>query len=66
VTSLLFIIGMSIGPVISSLFLQNFKTLIYNNNNFLPSSEAYNLIFLTAASISLVPAILILYLKKIK
>lgn len=66
VTSLLFIIGMSIGPVISSLFLQNFKTLIYENNNFLPSSEAYNLIFLTAASISLVPTILILYIKKIK
>ena len=66
VTSLLFIIGMSIGPVISSLFLQNFKTTIYENNNFLPSSEAYDLIFLTAASISLLPTILIICIKKLK
>jgi MFS family permease len=63
VTSLLFIIGMSIGPTVSGLFLQNFTQTIDGNGSF-PTAQAYDMIFLIAAFISIVPMVLILIVSK--
>jgi MFS family permease len=63
VTSLLFIIGMAIGPAISGLFLQNFTQAIDGIGSF-PSSHAYDMIFLIAAFISISPVVLILIVNK--
>lgn len=63
VTSLLFIIGMSIGPTVSGLFLQNFTQTIDGNGAF-PASQAYDMIFLIAAFISIIPVVLILVVSK--
>lgn len=43
--------GMAIGPVISSLYLQSYQTTICNEQecSLVPSSNAFNLIFLAAA-----------------
>jgi MFS family permease len=57
--------GISIGPVISGLFMQNFQTTIDNMQiELIPSSEAYNLIFLTAAIASFVFVVMAFILKK--
>lgn len=63
VTSLLFIIGMSIGPAVSGLFLQNFIVVINGTGPF-PSSQAYDMIFFIAALISISPVVLILIVSK--
>ena len=63
VTSLLFIIGMAIGPAVSGLFLQNFIEVIDGKGAF-PSIQAYNMIFLIAALISVFPVVLILMVHK--
>jgi MFS family permease len=63
VTSLLFIIGMSIGPAISGLFLQNFTKVIDGIVSF-PSPQAYDMIFLIAAFLSILPVVLILIVSK--
>jgi MFS family permease len=63
VTSLLFIIGMAIGPAVSGLFLQNFTEVIDGIGAF-PSLEAYSMIFLIAAFISILPMALILIVNK--
>jgi MFS family permease len=63
VTSLLFIIGMAIGPAVSGLILQNFTGVIDGIGVF-PSLQAYSMIFLIAAFISIVPMALILIVNK--
>lgn len=63
VTSLLFIIGMSIGPVVSGLYLQNFTDFIDGAGPF-PTTQAYDTIFLIAAFISILPMVLILVVSK--
>jgi len=53
-TALLFFVGMSIGPAIAGVYMQTHQVFIRNNNigssigSFYPSSQSYNLIFLTA------------------
>jgi Na+/melibiose symporter-like transporter len=59
--------GMAIGPVMSSLYLQSFQTNFCNEQqkcSLIPSSEAFNLIFITAAMASFVFIIIGLVLKK--
>jgi MFS family permease len=59
--------GMAIGPVMSSLYLQSYQTNFCNEPqecSLIPSSEAFNLIFITAAMASFVFVILGLILKK--
>ncbi|MDQ6723170.1 MAG: MFS transporter, partial [Thermoproteota archaeon] len=59
--------GMAIGPVISGLYMQNYQTnIIINNLKILsiPSSQAYELIFLTATIASFIFIIMTLFLKK--
>jgi hypothetical protein len=63
VTSLLFIIGMSIGPAVSGLYLQSFTEVIDGTGSF-PSSQAYDMIFLIAALVSILPMGLILIVSR--
>jgi MFS family permease len=60
ITTLLFLVGMSIGPAISGMFMEQYR---FNANAVVgsyPSGEAYNLIFLTGALISIVAVALTL------
>ena len=58
--------GMAIGPVTSSLYLQSYQTTICNEQecSLFPSSNTFNLIFLTAATVSIAFIIIGLILKK--
>lgn len=55
-TSLLRIVGSSIAPAVAAMFMQGYQytTNIGGKSQSFPSSEAYNLIFLTAAILSIV------------
>ena len=64
ITMLLFLIGMSLGPAISGIYLESFKSTIDNTNGSYPTPVAYDLIFLTAALISILSVILTLFITK--
>ena len=69
ITVLLFLIGMSIGPAISGIYLETFQSpIILNNISYsFPSAFSYDMIFLTSALLSFIFLILaILTAKKIK
>ena len=72
IASLLRIVGSSIGPALAAVYLQSYQYKVVNisvSNGQLqhlvafPNAEAYNLIFLTAAILSLVSISLALFLK---
>jgi len=68
ITVLLFLLGMSIGPAISGIYLETFQSSIMLNNisYYFPSEFAYDMIFFTATLLSLIFLILaILTAKKI-
>lgn len=61
--------GMAIGPVISSLYLESFQINFCNEQqqqqcSLIPSNEAFNLVFITAALASFAFIIIGLYLKR--
>jgi hypothetical protein len=57
--------GMAIGPVISGLYMQNFQTTKDSNQTgLIPSGEAYDLIFMTAALTSFIFVLMAFILKK--
>lgn len=58
ITVLLFMIGMSMGPVISGLFLESHQAQIIDYKESFPNPMAYNLIFITLVVISLISLIL--------
>jgi MFS family permease len=63
--SLLRIVGSSIGPALAAMYLQSYQYKVGNvqlQQSF-PNAEAYNLIFLTAAILSLVSILLALLLR---
>ena len=69
ITVLLFLIGMSIGPAISGIYLETFQfPIMLNNISYsFPSAFSYDMIFLTSALLSFIFLILaILTAKKIK
>ena len=67
ITMLLFLIGMSVGPTISGIYLQSFQSSIKGINGLFPSTFSYNMIFLTAVLISISSIILtILVTRKLK
>jgi len=69
ITVLLFLIGMSIGPAISGIYLETFQSPIMLNkiSYSFPSAFSYDMIFLTSALLSFIFLILaILTAKKIK
>jgi len=49
---LIFLIGSSVGPVIAGIYLQTNQVFVESISASFPSPESYNLIFLTAALIS--------------
>lgn len=57
-------IGMSIGPVIGGMYMQTYQETISGLSTSFPSSEAYDLIFLTASISSLSFIILAIILKR--
>jgi hypothetical protein len=65
-SSLLRIIGASIGPAIAGMYMQTNQLLIVldGNNLYVPSDLSFTLIFLTAALASIGSIILALILKK--
>ena len=68
ITVLLFLLGMSIGPAISGIYLETFQSSIMLNNisYYFPSEFAYDMIFFTATLLSLIFLMLaILTAKKI-
>ncbi len=52
ITMLLFLIGMSVGPAISGIYLESFKSSIKGIDGGYPSNFSYDMIFLTAVVIS--------------
>ncbi len=69
ITVLLFLLGMSIGPAISGIYLETFQSSIMLNNisYYFPSEFAYDMIFFTATLLSLIFLMLaILTAKKIR
>lgn len=60
ITTLLFLVGMSIGPAISGMFMQQYRVIVDSVVGSYPSGEAYNFIFLTSALISIVSVALTL------
>jgi MFS family permease len=61
---LFFLIGMSLGPAISGIFLEIFRSTIYNANESYPTAVAYDLIFLTALLISISSVILTIFITR--
>ncbi len=47
ITMLLFLIGMSVGPTISGIYMESFKSTVNGMDGSFPSSFAYDVIFLT-------------------
>ena len=60
ITTLLFLVGMSIGPAISGMFMEQYRIIVDAGVGSYPSGEAYSLIFLTGALISIVTVALTL------
>ena len=58
ITMLLFLIGMSVGPAISGIYLESFKSSIKGIDGYYPSSFSYDMIFLTAVILSIFSIIL--------
>ena len=63
-TVVLNIVGSSIGPAIAAVFLQMNQASINGVSGSFPSAASYNLIFLTAAIISLVSIVLVIIIKQ--
>jgi MFS family permease len=67
IASLLRIVGSSIGPALAAVYLQSYQykpvNMIDNAQQSFPNAEAYNLIFLTAAILSLASISLALFLR---
>jgi MFS family permease len=61
----LFLIGSSIGPAIAGIYMQTHQELVKGvNGGSFPSAISYNLIFLTAASISAISITLVIILRR--
>jgi hypothetical protein len=61
----LFLIGSSIGPAIAGIYMQTHQELVKGvNSGSFPSAISYNLIFLTAASISAISITLVIILRR--
>jgi MFS family permease len=61
-TVMLNLIGGAVGPTIAGIYMQTKQVFV--NDSLFPSPQSYNLIFLSAALLSLVSILLILIIKK--
>ncbi len=59
------IIGSSIGPALAAMYMQSHRYVVNigTTQQSFPTGEAYNLIFLTAAILSIVSIVLAIFLK---
>jgi MFS family permease len=64
ITMLLFLIGMSVGPAISGIYLESFKSSIKGIDGYYPSAFSYDMIFLTAVIISIFSITLSILVKR--
>ena len=64
-TAMLFFVGMAIGPTIASIYMQSNQVSVKGLTDLFPSSQSYNMIFITALFISMVSIALMLALKKV-
>ncbi len=64
ITMLLFLIGMSIGPSISGIYMESLKSPVNDLQESYPKPMAYDLIFLTAVVISIFSVILTMIVTK--
>jgi MFS family permease len=64
ITMLLFLIGMSIGPSISGIYMESLKSPENDLQESYPKPMAYDLIFLTAVVISIFSVILTILVTK--
>jgi MFS family permease len=64
-TLVLDFIGMSIGPVLAAMYLQSHQVFIFGRGYSFPSSDAYNLVFMTAALLSVILIVFSVFLKKV-
>jgi MFS family permease len=60
ITMLLFLIGMSVGPTISGIYMESFKSTVNGMYGSFPSSFAYDVIFLTSLIVSIFSIIITL------
>jgi MFS family permease len=60
ITMLLFLIGMSVGPTISGIYMESFKSTVNGMYGSFPSSFAYDMIFLTSLIVSIFSIIITL------
>ena len=65
-TLLLNLVGMSLGPALSGAFQETYKGTVPGVAGFFPTDHAYNLIFITAALVSLASVVLALSVSKIR
>jgi MFS family permease len=63
-TVLFKMIGSSIGPAVAGIFMQTNQAIVKGVGGSFPSSDSYNLIFLTLALTSLVPVVLAIFIRK--
>jgi len=65
ITTLLKLLGSAIGPALAAVFLENFQYSLPMDNiiKYLPSSESYNLIFLTCVIVSIIAMALAIILR---
>jgi MFS family permease len=66
ISSLMRIVGASIGPALAGMYMQSNQVMltIGGMTRFFPSIESYNLIFLTAAIVSIISIVLALLLRR--
>jgi MFS family permease len=63
-TLLLNLVGMSVGPALSGELQEAYKGTALKVQGLFPTNQAYNLIFITAALVSLASAILAFYISR--
>ena len=65
IASLMRIIGSSIGPALAAMYMQSYQYVVNigTTQHSFPTAQAYNLIFLTAAILSVVSIVLAIFLK---
>jgi MFS family permease len=63
-TSLLRIIGSSVGPAVAGVLMQMWQVTVQGHEGSFPASESYTLIFLTAAIMSIISVIMALKIRR--
>lgn len=64
ITMLFFLIGMSVGPAIAGIYLESFKSPVIGAEGSYPTPFAYNMIFVSAATISIFSILLTLIITR--